>query len=95
MCGGSYYVVSGHRSTAVSHCLTGNFTSSSDINLIVAKYSHFEVYFVTPEGLKLAKALVFCNQIHNSLGFFDKCCNEMRNSHMLRWKQFSKNLIDM
>lgn len=33
----------------------GNFTSSDDLNLIVAKNSRLEIYLVTPEGLRPLK----------------------------------------
>ena len=33
----------------------GNFTSASDLNLIVAKNSRLEIFLVTPEGLKPIK----------------------------------------
>lgn len=36
-------------------CTTGNFTSSEDLNLIVAKNSRLEIYLVTPEGLRPLK----------------------------------------
>ena len=34
---------------------SGNFTSSEDLNLIVAKNSRLEIYLVTPEGLRPLK----------------------------------------
>lgn len=34
---------------------TGNFTSETDLNLIVAKNSRLEIFLVTPEGLKPIK----------------------------------------
>jgi len=36
---------------------TGNFTSKSDLNLIVAKNSRLEIYLVTPEGLRPIKEI--------------------------------------
>lgn len=33
----------------------GNFTSETDLNLIVAKNSRLEIFLVTPEGLKPIK----------------------------------------
>lgn len=33
----------------------GNFTSPSDLNLIVAKNTRLEIYLVTPEGLRAIK----------------------------------------
>ena len=38
-------------------CPTGNFTSSSDLNLIVAKNYRLEIYLVTPEGLRPLKEI--------------------------------------
>lgn len=35
--------------------VSGNFTSPSDLNLLVAKNSRLEVYLVTPEGLRPMK----------------------------------------
>ncbi|KAL3145326.1 hypothetical protein ABBQ38_001586 [Trebouxia sp. C0009 RCD-2024] len=46
------YVVSAHKPTAVRHSVVGNFTSSSDLNLIISKVTRVEIYTLTPEGLK-------------------------------------------
>lgn len=46
------YVVSAHKPTAVRHSVVGNFTSSSDLNLIISKVTRIEIYTLTPEGLK-------------------------------------------
>lgn len=37
--------------------LSGNFTSSTDLNLIIAKNSRLEIYLVTPEGLRSLKEI--------------------------------------
>lgn len=37
------------------YLISGNFTSSEDLNLIVAKNSRLEIYLVTPEGLRPLK----------------------------------------
>nr|CAD7197866.1 unnamed protein product [Timema douglasi] len=50
-----HYVVTAHKPTAVSACVTGNFTSPSDLNLILAKNSRIEIHLVTPEGLRPLK----------------------------------------
>lgn len=50
-----HYVVTAQKPTAVTACVTGNFTSSTDLNLLVAKNSRLEVYLVTPEGLRPMK----------------------------------------
>ncbi|XP_050685105.1 DNA damage-binding protein 1 isoform X1 [Leptidea sinapis] len=46
-----HYVVTAQKPTAVTACITGNFTSPTDLNLLVAKVSRLEMYLVTPEGL--------------------------------------------
>nr|XP_023018140.1 DNA damage-binding protein 1 [Leptinotarsa decemlineata] len=50
-----HYIVTAHKPTAVTACVTGNFTSPSDLNLIVAKNTRLEIYLVTPEGLRPIK----------------------------------------
>ncbi|GLV40180.1 piccolo [Carabus blaptoides fortunei] len=52
-----HYVVTAHKPTAVTACVTGNFTSPSDLNLIVAKNTRLEIYLVTPEGLRPLKEI--------------------------------------
>ncbi|XP_072033765.1 DNA damage-binding protein 1-like [Amphiura filiformis] len=49
------YVVTAHKPTAVNACVTGNFTSADDLNLIIARNSRLEIYRVTPEGLRPVK----------------------------------------
>ncbi|XP_071453607.1 DNA damage-binding protein 1 [Hetaerina americana] len=51
----NHYVVTAHKPTAVTACVTGNFTSPSDLNLILAKNTRLEMYLVTPEGLRPLK----------------------------------------
>lgn len=36
---------------------TGNFTSETDLNLVVAKNQRLEIYLVTPEGLRAMKEI--------------------------------------
>ena len=36
---------------------TGNFTSTDDLNLIIAKNTRLEIYVVTPEGLRPIKEI--------------------------------------
>ncbi|XP_011303524.1 DNA damage-binding protein 1 [Fopius arisanus] len=50
-----HYVVTAHKPTAVTACVTGNFTSPTDLNLILAKNTRLEIYLVTPEGLRPLK----------------------------------------
>ncbi|XP_067655980.1 DNA damage-binding protein 1-like isoform X1 [Haliotis asinina] len=49
------YVVTAHKPTSVNACVTGNFTSPDDLNLIIAKNTRMELYVVTPEGLRPVK----------------------------------------
>lgn len=51
------YIVTAQKPTAVTACVTGNFTSTTDLNLIVAKSSRLEIYLVTPEGLRPIKEI--------------------------------------
>lgn len=46
------YVVTAHRATAVSQCLTGNLLNSEDLYLITAKLTIIEISKVTSDGLK-------------------------------------------
>ena len=46
------YLVTFHHSTAVDACDTGNFTSSSDLNLVIARNTKIEIMSVAPEGLR-------------------------------------------
>ncbi|XP_019874533.2 DNA damage-binding protein 1 [Aethina tumida] len=52
-----HYVVTAHKPTAITACVTGNFTSPQDLNLIVAKNTRLEIYLVTPEGLRPIKEI--------------------------------------
>ncbi|XP_059050799.1 DNA damage-binding protein 1-like [Achroia grisella] len=52
-----HYVVTAQKPTAVTACVTGNFTSPTDLNLLVAKVSRLEMYLVTPEGLRPMKEI--------------------------------------
>lgn len=52
-----HYIVTAHKPTAVTACVTGNFTSPLDLNLIVAKDTRLEIYLVTPEGLRPIKEI--------------------------------------
>nr|CAG4643697.1 EOG090X00HD [Lepidurus arcticus] len=57
------YVVTAHKATAVTTCVTGNATSATDLNLIVAKNTRLEMYLVTPEGLKALKEIEIYGKI--------------------------------
>ncbi|XP_031425552.1 DNA damage-binding protein 1 [Clupea harengus] len=49
------YVVTAQKPTAVNACITGHFTSSEDLNLLIAKNTRLEIYVVTAEGLRPVK----------------------------------------
>ncbi|CAF1046921.1 unnamed protein product [Rotaria sordida] len=57
------YVVTVQRPTAITALTTGHFTSSTDFNLIVAKNTHFEIYVISSEGLKLVKDVCIYGKI--------------------------------
>eukprot|EP00252_Welwitschia_mirabilis_P019638 TRINITY_DN4603_c0_g1_i1.p1 TRINITY_DN4603_c0_g1~~TRINITY_DN4603_c0_g1_i1.p1 ORF type:complete len:1092 (+),score=216.35 TRINITY_DN4603_c0_g1_i1:257-3532(+) len=46
------YVVTAHKPTNVTHSCVGNFTSPNDINLIIAKCTRIEIYYLKPQGLE-------------------------------------------
>lgn len=58
------YAVTVQRPTAVTALTTGHFTSPTDFNLIVAKNTHFEIYVISSEGLKLIKDVCIYGRIH-------------------------------
>lgn len=43
--------------------IQGNFTSTTDLNLIVAKNTRLEIYLVTPEGLRPVKEISLYGKI--------------------------------
>ncbi|KAJ8344225.1 hypothetical protein SKAU_G00315540 [Synaphobranchus kaupii] len=49
------YVVTAQKPTAVNACITGHFTSTEDLNLLIAKNTRLEIYVVTAEGLRPVK----------------------------------------
>ncbi|CAG2116331.1 unnamed protein product, partial [Medioppia subpectinata] len=51
------YVVTAHKGSGVSNCVTGNFTSPTDLNLLIAKSTRIEIYLVTAEGLRPMKEI--------------------------------------
>ena len=57
------YVVTIQRPTEVTGLTTGYFTSSTELNLIVAKNTHFEIYIIGSEGLKLVKDICLYGRI--------------------------------
>lgn len=52
-----HYFVTAHKPTGVTACVCGNFTSATDINLVVAKNNRIEIHTVTPEGLRPVKEI--------------------------------------
>jgi DNA damage-binding protein 1 len=46
------YVVTAHKPSNVNLCVTGNFTSPSETNLIVAKCNRLVIYKLTTDGLQ-------------------------------------------
>ncbi|KAI8524591.1 hypothetical protein RHMOL_Rhmol13G0160800 [Rhododendron molle] len=46
------YVVTAHKPTNVTHSCVGNFTSSQELNLIVAKCTRIEIHLLSPQGLQ-------------------------------------------
>ncbi|XP_013110760.1 DNA damage-binding protein 1 [Stomoxys calcitrans] len=58
-----HYVVTAQKPTAVVACVTGNFTSPTDLNLIIARNSQLEIDLVTPEGLRPLKEVNIYGQI--------------------------------
>ncbi|KAI1309419.1 DNA damage-binding protein 1 [Halotydeus destructor] len=57
------YVVTAHKASAVSACVTGNFTSENDLNLLIAKSNRLEMHLVTPEGLRPLKEVSIYGRI--------------------------------
>ncbi|XP_071542214.1 DNA damage-binding protein 1 [Panulirus ornatus] len=57
------YVVTAHKPTAVTACATGHLTSSTDLNLVVARNNRVELHLVTPEGLRPLKELTIYGKI--------------------------------
>lgn len=49
------YCVTAHPPTVVNSCCTGNFTSPTDLNLVLSKCNLVEILSVTPEGLRPVK----------------------------------------
>ena len=58
------YIVTVQRPTAVTAIATGHFTSPTEFNLIIAKNTHFEIYTISSEGLKLVKDVCIYGQIN-------------------------------
>ncbi|CAF0960255.1 unnamed protein product [Rotaria sordida] len=58
------YIVTVQRPTQVTALATGYFTSSNELNLIVAKNTHFEIYIIGSEGLKLVKDVCLYGRIN-------------------------------
>lgn len=46
------YVVTAHKPTNVTRSAVGNFTSPTELNLIIAKCTRIEIHLLTPQGLQ-------------------------------------------
>ncbi|PRP85120.1 hypothetical protein PROFUN_07191 [Planoprotostelium fungivorum] len=46
------YIVTAQKPTAVTHATVGNFTKSTEMNLIISKNSRIEIHLLTPDGLQ-------------------------------------------
>eukprot|EP00240_Pyramimonas_obovata_P000173 CAMPEP_0118957844 /NCGR_PEP_ID=MMETSP1169-20130426/62317_1 /TAXON_ID=36882 /ORGANISM="Pyramimonas obovata, Strain CCMP722" /LENGTH=1091 /DNA_ID=CAMNT_0006905945 /DNA_START=129 /DNA_END=3404 /DNA_ORIENTATION=- len=46
------YCVTAHKPTSVTHSCVGHFTSETEVNLIIAKYTRIEIHKLTAEGLE-------------------------------------------
>ncbi|XP_059156437.1 DNA damage-binding protein 1-like [Physella acuta] len=57
------YVVTAHKPTSVTNGVTGNLTSPTDLNLVIAKNTRVEIYVVTPEGLRPVKEMMIYGRI--------------------------------
>ncbi|XP_077558107.1 DNA damage-binding protein 1-like [Haemaphysalis longicornis] len=57
------YVVTAYKPTGACACATGHFTSSADINLIIAKNTLLDIYVVSPEGLRPLKEVSIYGRI--------------------------------
>lgn len=51
------YVVTAHKPSAVNFCVTGNFTRSDELNLLIGKNTRLEIYSVTAQGLTPVKEI--------------------------------------
>lgn len=51
------YVVTAHKPTAVTNCITGHFTSENELNLLIAKNTRIEIFTVAAEGLRPVKEI--------------------------------------
>ncbi|XP_050444479.1 DNA damage-binding protein 1 [Adelges cooleyi] len=58
-----FYTVTAHKATAVCTSISGNFTSPTDRNLIVARFNRIEIYLVTEEGLQPIKEIALYGKI--------------------------------
>ncbi|KAI8815611.1 uncharacterized protein EV422DRAFT_572601 [Fimicolochytrium jonesii] len=44
------YAVTARRADSVSHVLKGNITGPTDVNVVVSKFTHIEIYILEPVG---------------------------------------------
>lgn len=64
----------------------GNFTSETDLNLIIAKNSRLEIFLVTPEGLKPIKEVGIYGKIAVLKLFRPAVSNEISSLHVIQHK---------
>jgi len=86
------YVVTAHKQTAVTSCVTGNFTSPNDLNLIVAKNYRLEIYLVTPEGLRPLKEIGIHGRI--SVMKLYKSSNEKKDSLFILTARYNAMILE-
>lgn len=78
------YLVTAQKPTSATHSVTGHFTSSRDLNLIVAKGNRLEIYTATPEGLVAVLDVglygtITCLQLfHPQVRWYNKWCAIIR-----------------
>ncbi|UJR27073.1 hypothetical protein I4U23_008375 [Adineta vaga] len=70
------YVVTVQKPTEITALATGYFTSSIELNLIVAKNTHFEIYIIGSDGLKLVKDVCIYGRIKILKCFRLPCMNK-------------------
>ena len=76
------YVVSSMAPTATMHVAVGNFTSSSDVNLIIAKISSLEICTATAEGL----VQLFDVPVHGRIASLELVRPRVRNFRVFLWR---------
>ena len=72
-----HYIVSVQQPTTVTHCIKGNFFSSTSIDVLFAKSSKLDIYTVTENGLSpicevpiYGKIAAMCKYRPNGFSYF-------------------------